>query len=88
MEAHVLRKRGWTITAIASAPGDFPPAATWVVGDDRSTDIAMAVRAGVHSVQPRTGKYGDQAGRRDLVDPEYVVETVAEVPELLAGRVT
>jgi HAD superfamily hydrolase (TIGR01458 family) len=73
--------------AIASVPGDFAPAVTWVVGDDRSTDIAMAVRAGVHSVQPRTGKYGDQAGRRDLPDPEYVVGTVAELPELLAGDI-
>lgn len=71
--------------AIASVPGEFPPAATWVVGDDRSTDIAMAVRAGLRSVQPRTGKHNDQAKRDDLPVPGYVVDSVAEMPSLLSG---
>lgn len=72
-------------SAIGSVPRRFPVAATWVVGDDRSTDIAMAARAGLRSVQPRTGKYADQAGRTDLPVPEFVVESVATLPGLLSG---
>ena len=71
--------------AVASAPEAFPAGATWVVGDDRSTDIAMAIRAGLRSVQPRTGKHDDQAGRADLPVPEYVIDSVAVLPELLSG---
>jgi HAD superfamily hydrolase (TIGR01458 family) len=70
---------------IASAPGHFPPRATWVVGDDRATDVAMAVRAGLRSVQPRTGKHADQVGRQDLPAPEFVVDSVAALPGLLVG---
>lgn len=71
--------------AVASVPGRFPVTATWVVGDDRSTDIAMAVRAGLRNVQPRTGRYADQVGRTDLPVPEYVVDSVAALPGLLSG---
>jgi HAD superfamily hydrolase (TIGR01458 family) len=71
--------------ALGSVPARFPVTATWVVGDDRSTDIAMAVRAGLRSVQPRTGKYADQAGRTDLPVPEYVIDSVAALPGLLCG---
>lgn len=87
VKARVLGKpsQEFLAAAVGSAPGRFPATATWVVGDDRSTDIAMAVQAGLRSVQPRTGKHDDQAGRTDLPAPEYVVGSVAELPGLLAA---
>jgi hypothetical protein len=42
----------------------------------------MAVRAGLCSVQPRTGKYADQADRTDLHVPGSVVDSVAALPSL------
>jgi ribonucleotide monophosphatase NagD (HAD superfamily) len=69
--------------AVASAGGTFTAADTWVLGDDRSTDIAMAVAGGLRSAQPRTGKYRDQADRQDLPTPEHVVDSVAALPDLL-----
>jgi HAD superfamily hydrolase (TIGR01458 family) len=69
--------------ALRAAGAVFSADATWVVGDDRATDIAMANAAGLHSVQPRTGKYHDQLGRVDLPEPEQVVDSVADVPALL-----
>lgn len=87
VRARVLGKPSeeFLAAAVDSVPDRFPVTATWVVGDDRSTDIAMAVRAGMRSVQPRTGKHDDQADRADLPIPEYVVESVAELPGLLSG---
>ncbi|MEV4642816.1 HAD hydrolase-like protein [Actinoplanes sp. NPDC049548] len=55
----------------------------WVVGDDRTTDIAMANEAGARSVQVRTGKYADQRDRGDLPRAAHVIASVAELPELL-----
>ncbi|MFI5935914.1 HAD-IIA family hydrolase [Actinoplanes sp. NPDC051494] len=54
----------------------------WVVGDDRATDIAMAVAAGARSVQVRTGKYADQRSRTDLPTPADVIDSVAELATL------
>lgn len=90
VKARVLGKPSeeFLAAAVDSVPGRFLATATWVVGDDRSTDIAMAVRAGLHSVQPRTGKHDDQAGRTDLPAPEYVVSSVADLPDLVAGHFT
>jgi HAD superfamily hydrolase (TIGR01458 family) len=87
VKARVLGKPSeeFLAAAVDSVPERFPVTDTWVVGDDRSTDIAMAVRAGMRSVQPRTGKHDDQASRADLPAPEYVVESVAELPGLLFG---
>lgn len=71
--------------AVAST-GGFPASATRVVGDDRSTDVAMALAAGCRAVQPRTGKHADQAGREDLPVPEAVIGTVADLPALIAAE--
>ena len=71
-------------TAIESAPRKFPASATWIIGDDRSTDIAMAQAAGLRSAQPRTGKHADQATQADLPAPEFVIGSVADLPDLLA----
>ncbi|MHB8189229.1 MAG: HAD-IIA family hydrolase [Ferrimicrobium sp.] len=56
----------------------------WVIGDDRSTDIAMGHQSGVRTVQVRTGKYLDQRDREDLVRPDYVIDSIADLPALVA----
>lgn len=88
VEAAVLGmpSRDFLAGAVASA-GRRPASATWVVGDDRSTDVAMALAAGCRAVQPRTGKHADQAGRDDLPVPEVVIDTVADLPALIAAEV-
>lgn len=75
--------------ALASVPTAFAPDQVWLVGDDRSTDILMGNAAGMVTVQPRTGKYADQAGRRDanLASPTYVIESIAALPDLIAKTI-
>ncbi|MFC8597051.1 HAD-IIA family hydrolase [Isoptericola sp. NPDC057191] len=64
------------------APG---PARTWVVGDDRSSDVAMGRAAGVRTVLVRTGKFARQEHDGALPRPEHVLADVTGLPALLAG---
>jgi HAD superfamily hydrolase (TIGR01458 family) len=65
------------------AAGDVAPERLWVTGDDRTTDILMANRAGATSVQVRTGKYLDQQHTAALADPTHVIDSIADLPALL-----
>jgi HAD superfamily hydrolase (TIGR01458 family) len=80
--ARILGKPSQDFLRLAAhgAPGDL-----WVVGDDRTTDILMAAAAGVTSVQVRTGKYPDQRDCDDLPAPTHVIDSIADLPALLAA---
>jgi HAD superfamily hydrolase (TIGR01458 family) len=82
--ARVLGKPSPDFLRLAAAPaGAETPDRLWVVGDDRTTDILMANRAGATSVQVRTGKYSDQQAAGDLARPTHVIDSVADLPALL-----
>jgi HAD superfamily hydrolase (TIGR01458 family) len=55
----------------------------WVVGDDRTTDISMANAGAAISVQVRTGKYADQRADDALARARHVIDSVADLPDLL-----
>lgn len=69
------------IGTVSPAP---PPGRTWIVGDDRVSDIAMGRDAGVRTVLVRTGKFERQQHEPDLPEPEIVVADVTALPDLLA----
>lgn len=54
-----------------------------VVGDDVTTDIVGARAVGASSVLVRTGKYADEALERSPIKPDYVVDSIVDVPQLL-----
>ncbi|MFI2104560.1 HAD-IIA family hydrolase [Isoptericola sp. NPDC019693] len=56
---------------------------TWVVGDDRSSDVAMGRAAGVRTVLVRTGKFARQADDESLPRPDHVLDDVTGLPGLL-----
>ncbi|GID93465.1 HAD-IIA family hydrolase [Amorphoplanes digitatis] len=60
----------------------------WVVGDDRTTDIEMANAADAISVQVRTGKYADQRDNDALARAAHVIDSVADLPELISRRLS
>ncbi|MDH3518602.1 MAG: HAD-IIA family hydrolase [Acidimicrobiia bacterium] len=55
----------------------------WVVGDRPDTDVAMAVAEGWGSILALTGVTGD--GRDVHPRPDHVVESIADVPALIAS---
>jgi HAD superfamily hydrolase (TIGR01458 family) len=58
---------------------------TWVVGDDRSSDVTMGLAAGVHTVLVRTGKYARQADDDALPRPEHTIDDLSALPALIAA---
>ncbi|HEY5249925.1 MAG TPA: HAD hydrolase-like protein [Dermatophilaceae bacterium] len=55
-----------------------------VVGDDATTDIAGGRDAGARTVQVRTGKYADQHAEGITGSADVTIDTVADLPALLA----
>ena len=62
------------------------PGAAAMVGDDVESDIGGALGAGLAGILVRTGKYREDALRASGVERSAVVDSIAEVPALLAER--
>jgi HAD superfamily hydrolase (TIGR01458 family) len=56
-----------------------------MVGDDIEVDVLAAQRAGLTGVLVRTGKYQSRTHAAASVPPDYVVDSIADLPALL-GR--
>jgi HAD superfamily hydrolase (TIGR01458 family) len=56
---------------------------TVMVGDDVDADVLGAQAAGLHGVLVRTGKYTDATLERADGDPDDVIDSVADLPDLL-----
>lgn len=55
-----------------------------MVGDDVETDIGGAMAAGLAGVLVRTGKYREELVRASDIEPTATVDSIADVPELIA----
>ncbi|MBV0901172.1 HAD-IIA family hydrolase [Haloarcula salina] len=56
-----------------------------VVGDRLDTDIAMGERRGMTTVLVRTGVTDDAALERSDVTPDYVIDSLADIDDVLAA---
>jgi HAD superfamily hydrolase (TIGR01458 family) len=61
------------------------PGEAAMVGDDLETDVGGAIQAGLAGVLVRTGKYREDFVRASEVEPSATVDSIADVPGLLAG---
>ncbi|MDI3409461.1 HAD-IIA family hydrolase [Streptomyces cavernicola] len=59
------------------------PAEALMVGDDIESDVLAAQRAGITGVLVRTGKYLPETHRAASGDPDHVVDSFADLPDLL-----
>jgi HAD superfamily hydrolase (TIGR01458 family) len=84
-EALVVGKpaRAFFSTILAGIPVE--PDDAWMVGDDVESDVGGALAAGLAGVLVRTGKYRDDALRASGVEPTAIVDSIADVPRLLAA---
>ena len=60
------------------------PADAAMVGDDVETDVGGAIQAGLAGILVRTGKYRESFVRESGVEPTAIVDSIAEVPELIS----
>ncbi len=55
-----------------------------MVGDDVEADVGGAMEAGLAGILVRTGKYREDLVERSGVDPTAIVDSIADVPALIA----
>ncbi|NEP33510.1 TIGR01458 family HAD-type hydrolase [Moorena sp. SIO3B2] len=60
------------------------PEETIVVGDDIYSDVVGAKTIGATSILVRTGKYAEQRAAIDETQIDYEIDSLADLPELLA----
>src|SRR5262249_27490828 len=83
-EAYVVGKpaKGFFVQVLASLGVEASSAV--MVGDDVESDIGGALRAGLDAILVRTGKYREDRVRESGIRPTSVVDSIADVPDLLA----
>ncbi len=89
------RAAGRAATVVGKPSGAFfaaaldrlgvPASAAVMVGDDVENDVLAAQRHGITGVLVRTGKYRPEAVREADGTPDHVVDSFADLPELLAS---
>jgi HAD superfamily hydrolase (TIGR01458 family) len=83
-EAHVVGKPALGFFDQILRDLGVQPHEAAMVGDDIESDIGGAVGAGLQGILVRTGKYREDRVRASGIEPTEVVDSIADVPELLA----
>ena len=80
--AEILGKPAVSFFHEAAASMGLVPEKVLMVGDDIESDILGAQKAGMKACLVRTGKYRPDDLQKGI-EPEYVIDSVADLPELL-----
>jgi phospholysine phosphohistidine inorganic pyrophosphate phosphatase len=83
LEAVVVGKPSAAFFQLALDDMGVEAAASVMVGDDIDADIAGAQGAGLTAIQVRTGKYTDADLEHAKVRPDFRIDSIAALPELL-----
>jgi HAD superfamily hydrolase (TIGR01458 family) len=85
-EAYVVGKpaRAFFDQAVTDMGATVSEAA--MVGDDIESDIGGAQGAGLATILVRTGKYREDRVRESGIDPTWIVDSIADVPGVLASE--
>ncbi|HEY0963651.1 MAG TPA: TIGR01458 family HAD-type hydrolase [Pseudomonadales bacterium] len=83
-QAIVIGKPSWdffrlTVQALGLTAGEVA-----IVGDDIDSDIGGGQAVGLRGILVRTGKYREELVQRSSVSPDHVIDSIAELPDLLA----
>ena len=83
-KAHVLGKPSPDFFRLAVSHMGLAAENTVMIGDDAEFDVSAAIKAGLHGILVRTGKY--KPGAEDGVDPmpEAVAQNLREAIDLIA----
>ncbi|HEX9034112.1 MAG TPA: HAD-IA family hydrolase [Streptosporangiaceae bacterium] len=85
VSAEVTGKPAGAFFAAALDALGVGPEQAVMIGDDIDNDVLAAQRLGVTGVLVRTGKYREATVRSAPAAPDYVIDSVADLPALLAG---
>ncbi len=82
-EAYVVGKPSPGFFELVLGDLGVDPEDATMVGDDVETDVAGAMNEGLAGVLVRTGKYREAFVRESGIEPTAIVDSIADVPELL-----
>ncbi|MFD7320425.1 HAD-IIA family hydrolase [Streptomyces sp. NPDC059875] len=82
VEAEITGKPSGTFFATALAHLGVPAGETLMVGDDIESDVLAAQRCGITGVLVRTGKYLPETHASATGEPDHVLDSFADLPEL------
>lgn len=82
VEPTIIGKPSPTCFETAMQIAGSMPTETIMIGDDIDNDVLAAQSLGIHGVLVRTGKYSDRAQRDAPGEPDIVVDSFADVPDL------
>ncbi|MFC5367263.1 HAD-IIA family hydrolase [Salinirubrum litoreum] len=81
-----LGKPAQTAVDAALSGLDLPASRCLMVGDRLETDVRMANRAGMTSVLVLTGVTDRETLARSSIQPDYVLESIADIGQVLRGE--
>jgi HAD superfamily hydrolase (TIGR01458 family) len=84
-EAYVVGKPAQGFFDQVLAGVGVEPGAAAMVGDDIESDIGGALGAGLQAILVKTGKYRAERVRDSGIEPSAVVDSIADLPGLLAN---
>ncbi len=82
-EAHLVGKPTPEFYRAAIAGLNLPAGQVLVVGDDVETDVGAAQAVGMSGVLVKTGKYRDDVLANAGVEPDAIIDSIADLPALL-----
>lgn len=84
-EAVVIGKPSSEFFRLAAASLELPPEHILMVGDDVEADVGGAQAAGLRGALVRTGKFREDVLQESGVEPDAILDSVAELPQLLGA---
>ena len=82
-EAVVIGKPNPHLFQLAVKPWGLSFQSIYMVGDDIVGDIGGANNVGMQSILVKTGKYREESLSRSEITPDFIINSVADLPELL-----
>ena len=82
-EAVVIGKPSPHLFQLAVKPWGLSFQSIYMVGDDIGGDIGGANNVGMQSILVKTGKYREESFKRSEITPDFIINSVADLPELL-----
>ncbi|MDO8634584.1 MAG: HAD-IIA family hydrolase [archaeon] len=82
-KAHVAGKPNKEFFLAALSKLHAKPQETLMVGDTLDADVFGAKNTGIKAVLVKTGNFSQQGLEKSVLKPDYVIESVAELPALL-----
>ncbi|MEX2365164.1 MAG: HAD hydrolase-like protein, partial [Pseudohongiellaceae bacterium] len=82
-EAKVIGKPAPAFFQMVITSLQMPPEQIAIVGDDIESDVGGGQASGLQGVLVKTGKYREELVRQSSVKPDYILDSIAELPSLL-----